>query len=131
VILALAGCGGVPHRETASPEQEPEGSVQDYEQRIDSMQRELRVALDAEPASLHELETSAAPAEELDHEYAPVSTGPDCGAASDLRDRICELARRICEIAGRNAGDAHLAATCDKARKACDAASTDVSQHCD
>jgi hypothetical protein len=133
VVLLLAGCGpGAHSRETLSPKDEPQGSVEDYEQRIERMQRELLVALDAEPASqLGQEPQAGVPVEELDHEYEPVSTGPDCGAAADLRDRICELARRICELAGRNASDPSLATTCEKARKACDRASADVSERCD
>jgi hypothetical protein len=66
----------------------------------------------------------SAPAEEMDaHE-------PDCSAARDLRDRICELADAICALAARPDAARETAATCDAARGSCERARSKVDAMC-
>jgi hypothetical protein len=118
--IVLAGCGGGAYpRETGSAAHEPPGSVADYEQRIVRMRTELDDSLGSRPSLGQSLTQSAEP--------MPV---PDCAAAADLRDRICELAERICAIAERDAADDDLKAKCESARRACVRAREDVAASC-
>lgn len=52
----------------------------------------------------------------------------DCGAARDLRDRICELARTTC---ARRGGGGGLETRCQDARSICTDARADVARTCD
>jgi hypothetical protein len=140
LLIALAGCGGSAHAPpTGSAADEPTGSAQDYEQRIARMQDELAATLESisgralvqgdlvRPSgqSLGEPPRTPAPA------GSPTAEVPDCSAAGDLRDRICELAERICAIAERDPDDGDLQAKCDSARAACARAHEDVARRCD
>jgi hypothetical protein len=129
LLIALAGCGGAAHAPpTGSAAREPPGSVADYEQRIARMQNELDALVQGalvRPSGQTLMEEDSAP---LDQPAGPPV--PDCRAAADLRDRICELAERICAISERDPADADLQAKCTSARGACDRAREDVAASC-
>ena len=55
---------------------------------------------------------------------------PDCPAARDLRDRICQLSDAICALAAHADAAPETATTCDSARASCDRARTDVARVC-
>lgn len=71
---------------------------------------------------------------EADLESAPApeerSSGPDCSAARDLRDRICQLADAICALATRSDAAPETAATCDSSRTSCERARKQVAGAC-
>ena len=138
LLIALAGCGGTVPVQTRSAPREPAGSVDDYAQRVQRMQDELAASLgdgDFED-DLVQGDLVRPDGESLMQASEPASAPsprsvPDCSAAADLRDRICELAERICAIAARDPGDAGLGARCDSARSACERAREDVDATCD
>jgi hypothetical protein len=145
-LVVAGGCGGAyaAEQRTAAGAQEPPGSVEDYQQRIATLQHELAQRLGRPQAGAQAPATQAspapppaAPADEWSgaapseaEQLAAEPDAPDCDAAADLRARICELANRICAIADRNAGDAALADTCDRARTSCEQATADVRNSC-
>ena len=131
LLLALDGCAASAYTvESHSAADEPEGSVDDYAARIARQNGKLH----------DELPTDRTPSVRPDHRPSigepgsdsglPPRRQPDCRAAPDLRDRICELAQRICAIAERDPNDRALAQTCESAREACDQATLRVGHAC-
>jgi hypothetical protein len=131
LLLALDGCAASAYTaEVHSAPHEPEGSVDDYAARITRLQGKLD----------DELRTDRAPSVRPEHRPSigepgsdsglPPRHQPDCRAAPELRDRICELAQRICAIADRDPNDHTLAQTCVNAREACDQATLRVGHAC-
>jgi hypothetical protein len=156
VLAILAGCGGyAPHPsdpegggerllsaggESAALEREPEpeGSVEDYEERIadyaDQLHAQLaeagRPVADGSAVELmQEEDASGAPAPT---QLAPGPAPPTrCQRAADLRERICELAGRICSLAGQHPADPQLTRKCEAATEACEQARADVAAGCE
>ncbi|MBX3248943.1 MAG: hypothetical protein KF901_17330 [Myxococcales bacterium] len=54
----------------------------------------------------------------------------DCGAARDLRDRICDLSRRVCDIAEERSTDSSTRERCDDGQARCADARRRVASTC-
>ncbi|HMI94511.1 MAG TPA: hypothetical protein VK509_24225 [Polyangiales bacterium] len=85
------------------------------------------------PAEVHSAPAPEAASEAYEADEAggsERSAPPDCDAARDLRDRICELAAAICELAARSDAAAETKTTCDSSRTSCEQARTRVAAAC-
>ena len=69
---------------------------------------------------------------ELDHDLGDAMTlgTPDCDAARDLRDQICELAERICAISEAHPDERVAAHRCGDGNTRCERARNDVGNTC-
>lgn len=67
--------------------------------------------------------------EELDQALA-LGEAVDCGAARDLRDRICDLSERVCRIASRHPEEPEAGERCDDGQIRCDRAKSGVLGRC-
>ena len=127
LIIAIAGCGGPGYPQTGSAPQEPPGTPSDYEQRIERMRGELSAALgDVVTGDLVRPDGESIGQQPTRR----AQRVPDCGAAADLRDRICELAGRICAIAEREPSDGDVKQKCEASSGTCERARADVARIC-
>jgi hypothetical protein len=147
VLLVGSGCGGAGY--ASNGRQLPPESCPDVESlascaaRLESLNAALAEALPPPPAAPQEqvVEQSApvaqmeaaAPerdAEEEQRRFHDRKGGPDCSAARDLRDRICDLADAICALAARAGAPHEIMDRCTSARASCERARSEVSNAC-
>lgn len=145
---ACAGGGYTTNHRSLSPESCPDAeSLPQCEARLDGLsaaladvlapvatatqgespqqQSEPTTAMEAAPAPESDEEESAPQAPGKDHKG-----GPDCTAARELRDRICDLSDAICSLAARDGAPHEIMDRCTTARTSCERARSEVSNAC-
>jgi len=144
LVVSLSGCGGALLEESgavtssgleAAPERTActdERALPDCVQRMHELQARLERSLSSavERPAGEEAVVGPAPRSELAGERSGAGQGPDCSAAADLRDRICELADAICALAARPDAAPSTHSSCESGLRSCDRARDEVARAC-
>lgn len=119
--FSLAACGGMSSEIPPSETGTSTGEAQPMMVEPTLEEQQLVASYETDVGSLEsELDTSMT-----------LSTGPDCDAAGDIRDRICGLADRICDIASRHPTWGDVEQKCEDSRTRCDSAQSRHSTTCE
>lgn len=125
VAVTLAGCGGMasqaPAAETGG---ESVGGMHDGQPMMVEPTLEEQQTVSGYGTDVEALQA------DFDASLA-LSGGPDCEAAGQLADRICDLSDRVCDIASRHPGWSDVETKCEDGRGRCERARSEVATRCE